>query len=92
MNTTNRNDPCICGSGKKYKKCCYQKDQERRQAKRSSGGLFGGSFFSNPQTSKTALKMLKNVKVVNATQQKSDSKGVSHLFSKSQPEVIEEKK
>jgi uncharacterized protein YecA (UPF0149 family) len=18
-----RNDPCICGSGKKYKKCCY---------------------------------------------------------------------
>ena len=23
MNTTNRNDPCICGSGKKYKKCCY---------------------------------------------------------------------
>ena len=22
-----RNDPCPCGSGKKYKKCCYQKDQ-----------------------------------------------------------------
>lgn len=21
-----RNDPCICGSGKKYKKCCYAKD------------------------------------------------------------------
>ena len=21
-----RNDPCICGSGKKYKKCCYGKD------------------------------------------------------------------
>ncbi|HGF7375899.1 TPA: SEC-C metal-binding domain-containing protein, partial [Vibrio cholerae] len=20
--TPNRNDPCICGSGKKYKKCC----------------------------------------------------------------------
>ena len=20
-----RNDPCICGSGKKYKKCCLQK-------------------------------------------------------------------
>jgi SEC-C motif len=24
-----RNDPCPCGSGKKYKKCCYDKDQER---------------------------------------------------------------
>jgi hypothetical protein len=23
-----RNDPCHCGSGKKYKKCCYLKDQE----------------------------------------------------------------
>ena len=22
-----RNDPCHCGSGKKYKKCCYDKDQ-----------------------------------------------------------------
>jgi hypothetical protein len=24
-----RNDPCPCGSGKKYKKCCYAKDRER---------------------------------------------------------------
>ena len=23
-----RNSPCPCGSGKKYKKCCYEKDQE----------------------------------------------------------------
>ncbi|HEY5345888.1 MAG TPA: SEC-C metal-binding domain-containing protein [Verrucomicrobiae bacterium] len=24
-----RNDPCPCGSGKKYKHCCHDKDQER---------------------------------------------------------------
>ena len=24
-----RNDPCPCGSGKKYKRCCIDKDQER---------------------------------------------------------------
>lgn len=24
-----RNDPCPCGSGKKYKKCCHDKDQQR---------------------------------------------------------------
>jgi len=24
-----RNDPCPCGSGKKYKYCCYAKDHER---------------------------------------------------------------
>src|SRR5690242_8019223 len=23
-----RNDPCPCGSGKKYKKCCLEKDQQ----------------------------------------------------------------
>ncbi len=26
-----RNDPCPCGSGKKYKHCCYRKRQEARQ-------------------------------------------------------------
>src|SRR2546421_5863302 len=24
-----RNDPCPCGSGKKYKKCCLARDQEK---------------------------------------------------------------
>ena len=26
-NKTQRNDPCPCGSGRKYKHCCLQKDQ-----------------------------------------------------------------
>ena len=32
---TNRNDPCPCGSGQKYKKCCLTKDREaqRQQAR-----------------------------------------------------------
>jgi tetratricopeptide (TPR) repeat protein len=32
-NTTSRNDPCPCGSGKKYKKCCLEKDQAGERAK-----------------------------------------------------------
>jgi len=28
MSKVGRNDPCPCGSGKKYKKCCLLKDQE----------------------------------------------------------------
>jgi len=24
---TGRNDPCPCGSGKKYKKCCLARDE-----------------------------------------------------------------
>lgn len=31
MPKVGRNDPCPCGSGKKYKKCCLEKDQEQRQ-------------------------------------------------------------
>lgn len=29
MSHAKRNDPCPCGSGKKYKKCCYGKDQSK---------------------------------------------------------------
>ncbi len=28
-----RNEPCHCGSGKKYKKCCLPKDKEPRHEK-----------------------------------------------------------
>jgi uncharacterized protein YchJ len=35
-----RNDPCPCGSGKKYKKCCYGKKSAGKQAD-NSGGIFG---------------------------------------------------
>lgn len=27
MSTLGRNEPCHCGSGKKYKKCCIEKDK-----------------------------------------------------------------
>jgi hypothetical protein len=27
-----RNDPCPCGSGKKYKKCCEAADQQKARA------------------------------------------------------------
>jgi hypothetical protein len=34
MKEVGRNDPCPCGSGKKYKKCCAQKSpMERRTFK-----------------------------------------------------------
>ncbi len=34
-----RNDPCWCGSGRKYKKCCLSADEEklRRRAKLNCG-------------------------------------------------------
>jgi tetratricopeptide (TPR) repeat protein len=32
MNKTGRNDPCPCGSGNKYKRCCLPKDQAADRA------------------------------------------------------------
>jgi tetratricopeptide (TPR) repeat protein len=32
MPKTGRNDPCPCGSGQKYKRCCLQKDQAAEHA------------------------------------------------------------
>jgi len=34
---TSRNDPCPCGSGKKYKQCCMGGDQQQTQARRAEG-------------------------------------------------------
>jgi protein O-GlcNAc transferase len=31
----NRNDPCPCGSGKKYKKCCLERDEELAAKRRA---------------------------------------------------------
>lgn len=31
LSKVGRNDPCPCGSGKKYKKCCVVKGEERRE-------------------------------------------------------------
>ncbi len=33
--TLGRNDPCHCGSGKKYKHCCLDKDEGAERAKRA---------------------------------------------------------
>lgn len=36
MEKTGRNEPCPCGSGKKYKKCCLEKDQAAASRKREA--------------------------------------------------------
>jgi len=36
-----RNEPCLCGSGKKYKKCCLVKEQELASRKREESAVAG---------------------------------------------------
>ena len=33
---TGRNDPCPCGSGKKYKRCCLEQDRQGQQVVRAA--------------------------------------------------------
>jgi len=40
MSKISRNDPCPCGSGKKYKKCCALLEQERQKKKRMGSKKF----------------------------------------------------
>jgi len=34
-----RNEPCHCGSGLKYKKCCLAKDEEHARTATAAGGV-----------------------------------------------------
>ena len=43
-----RNEPCHCGSGKKYKKCCYCKDQELLRDASQYAGTTRSELKSNP--------------------------------------------
>jgi len=44
-----RNDPCPCGSGKKYKQCCYDKDQERLHQSSEVAGLTRAELAADPE-------------------------------------------
>ncbi|WNB90788.1 SEC-C metal-binding domain-containing protein [Bacillus sp. NEB1478] len=39
MSMIGRNDPCVCGSGKKYKKCCLHKEEQTREVSFHQEGL-----------------------------------------------------
>lgn len=40
MSKIGRNSPCPCGSGKKYKKCCLGRDEEKQQLENNPDSLF----------------------------------------------------
>jgi hypothetical protein len=49
VSRTGRNDPCPCGSGKKYKHCCYDKDRERLQQSSEVAGLTRAELAADPE-------------------------------------------
>jgi hypothetical protein len=44
-----RNDPCHCGSGRKYKQCCLAKDEAaEREARAKAGGAEAAAPAESP--------------------------------------------
>ncbi|GAB4228865.1 MAG: hypothetical protein Tsb0021_06490 [Chlamydiales bacterium] len=71
-----RNDPCPCGSGKKYKACCFKSEQASRKSSLTARNLTGrASLIGNAFSKATASS-------------KSLSDRISHVVPK-QPETNE---
>lgn len=52
-----RNDPCPCGSGRKYKNCCIQKDDERLHFSTDIAGKTVDEVLAEPEPHLTMLKL-----------------------------------
>lgn len=62
MSKVSRNDPCPCGSGKKYKKCCGPLEEARAKKKLLSAKpmptLFSGAASPPQNLAKKVFKIL----------------------------------
>ncbi len=54
-----RNDPCPCGSGKKYKRCCEDKDKERLRHSSTVAGMTVAEVKARPEEQLTQARLEK---------------------------------
>lgn len=73
-NKVGRNDPCPCGSGKKYKNCCMKKDEESKKTYTAGGKRkFKATVISSA---------LDKTKSVFLSQPSGETKPASYVFLK----------
>jgi hypothetical protein len=48
-----RNEPCYCGSGRKYKQCCLEKDEKKATAARTKAAAAAESPEPAAETAET---------------------------------------
>lgn len=54
-----RNEPCPCGSGRKYKQCCLTKDDERLHFSTDVAGKTVDEVLAEPEPHLTKMKLLR---------------------------------
>jgi len=52
-----RNDPCPCGSGKKYKRCCEERDKERLRHSSTVAGMTAAEVKARPEEQLTFARL-----------------------------------
>ena len=52
-----RNDPCPCGSGRKYKHCCLEKDDERLHHSSDVAGVTAEELLADPNAHLTEERL-----------------------------------
>ncbi len=86
MKAAGRNDPCPCGSGKKYKKCCLAADKRGRAE--PAGGILGS--FAELKAEIEELDDLSNSVVTLITAGKwEDAEAVCHKLRRDHPEQVD---
>jgi hypothetical protein len=95
MSKIGRNDPCPCGSGKKYKKCCLLKEQQGYEQKRSVAGRRKDEtddFFEDLPAEPTGLRDENEAMEASAQSllELEDEPFVSRTISDEVPEIGEE--
>ena len=85
-----RNDPCPCGSGKKYKKCCLPKEQQRSVAAARKDET--DEFFEDVPAEPAGLRNETDAMEASSSSgpQLEDEPFVSHQISDEVPEIGEE--
>jgi hypothetical protein len=91
MDKTGRNDPCPCGSGKKYKKCCLDKKPREHMVIVASPEPLHGFHYDKERMEFTGLtlddRLIKPAITYSQTHYKSDS-GKEKVIARIQDKVI----
>lgn len=79
-----RNDPCPCASGKKYKKCCFDKDQERLLQSSAVEGMTLGEWRAQPELALSIdrLRQMRSYEVVKLDPAKVPANLHEHLLDR----------
>lgn len=91
MDKTGRNNPCPCGSGKKYKKCCLDKKPREHTVIVASPEPLHGFYYDKERLEFSGLtlddRLIKPVITYSQTHYKSDS-GKEKVIARIQDKVI----